>query len=185
MRPPTVCVNRTQPSPSFRLGLDHRELDGGEGDLLRLELGPVADQASAGLAVVDDLVAVDLDPGAKLVGLAERILAAKLVEVGNDLGRRLVVVRDSELERDRRAIRSSASNGSQVIAVAEASMRIAPNNTGDVTGWTPLDHRADAHTSSRTEYVITTPCVLLHGARPGENIALEPARHLGRRRARA
>ena len=100
MRPPTVCVNRTQPSPSFRLGLDRRELDGGKGDLLRLELGPVADQASARLAVVDDLVVVDLDPGAKLVGLAEGILAAKLVEVGNDVRRRCVVVRNCELEWD-------------------------------------------------------------------------------------
>jgi hypothetical protein len=92
-----------EPDPAvadFRLGLDHRELDRGERDLLRLELRSVADQAPAGLAVVDDLVAVDLDPGVKLVGLAKRIPVPKLVEVWNDLRRRLVVVRDRELERD-------------------------------------------------------------------------------------
>jgi hypothetical protein len=92
-----------EPDPAvadFRLGLDHRKLDRGERDLLHLELRPAADQAPAGLAVVDDLIAVDLDPGAKLVGLAERIPAPQLVEVRNDVRRRLVVVRDGELERD-------------------------------------------------------------------------------------
>ena len=122
-------MKRAQPSPTLRLGLDHRKLDRGKRDLLRLELRAVADQAPARLAVVDDLVAVDLDPGAQLVRLAERILAAELVEVGKNVRRRCVVVRDGELER-MTPILSSASNGSHVIAVAEASMRIAANNTG-------------------------------------------------------
>jgi hypothetical protein len=94
-----------EPDPAvadFRLRLDHRELDGGEGDLLRLELRPVAEQAPAALAVVDDLGADNLDPGAELVGLAERIPPPELVEVREDLRRRLVGVRDGELERDDR-----------------------------------------------------------------------------------
>src|SRR6266699_4485627 len=63
-------------------------------------LRPVADQAPAGLPVVDDLATIDLDPGAKLVGLAKGILAPKLVNVRNVLRRRFVVVSDGELERD-------------------------------------------------------------------------------------
>ena len=56
-----------EPDPAvtdLRLGLDHRELDRRERDLLGPDLRPVADQAPAGLTVVDDLSAVDLDPGA-------------------------------------------------------------------------------------------------------------------------
>src|SRR5262249_6174271 len=84
----------------FRLGLDHWELDGGERHLLSLELRAIAEQAPAGLTVVDDFAAVDLDPRTELAGLAVRILPAWLAEVRNALRRSLVVVRDGELERD-------------------------------------------------------------------------------------
>ena len=101
MRPPAVCVKRTQRVPDRGLRLDHGELDGRERDLMRLELRAVAQHAAAGLPEVDDLVALDLDPRVQLVGLAKGVPAPQLVEVGDGFRRRLVVVRDRELERHR------------------------------------------------------------------------------------
>src|SRR6185436_3276883 len=80
------------PVADFRLGLDHRELHGRERHLLRPELRPLADPAPARLTVVDDLAPLDRDPGAKLVRLAERVLPPELVDVRDDLRRRLVIV---------------------------------------------------------------------------------------------
>src|SRR5205807_7931256 len=78
-----------EPDPAvtdFGLRLDHGELDGGERDLLRLELGPVTDQAPARLAIVDDLAALDVDPGAKLDGLSHPLTTPSHVQLRDPLG---------------------------------------------------------------------------------------------------
>jgi hypothetical protein len=81
------------------LGLDHGELDRRERDLVSLELRACAQHVTTGLPIVDDLVALDLDPRVQLVGLAKGVAPPQLVEVGDEVRRRLVVVRDRKLER--------------------------------------------------------------------------------------
>jgi hypothetical protein len=90
----------------LRLGLQQRVLHRGEGDLARAELDAGdADAALAGVALVDDLAVIDLDPGLELVRLAEEIVLVQRLEVVDPVGRRFVVVGDAHLERHLRHAR--------------------------------------------------------------------------------
>jgi hypothetical protein len=55
---------------------------------------------AAGVAGVDDLAVVDLDPGAELVRLAKAVLVAEKLQLAGSepVGRRIVVRRHPELE---------------------------------------------------------------------------------------
>ena len=78
-------------------------MDGGEPDRRRSEAhGRGADRAAAEVAAVDDPAVLDLDERPQLVGLAEAVGPAQLLEVARSdlVGWRLVVVGDAELERD-------------------------------------------------------------------------------------
>jgi hypothetical protein len=91
MWPPADWTNRTHP--------EERVLHCGEGDLARAELDPGdADAALAGVALVDDLAVLDLDPGLELVRLAEHVVLVEGLEIVDAIGRRGVVVRDPHLK---------------------------------------------------------------------------------------
>jgi len=86
------------------LGLDQRVLHRREGDLAAAELYTRDANAPAARvsAVRDRAVLVDLDPGLELVGLAEHVVLVHRVDIEQPVGRRLVVVGDSPLERQLR-----------------------------------------------------------------------------------
>ena len=87
-------------------GRGHVRVEVGERDRLEDRLaaadlqGGRSDLAAAGLTEVDDPPVLDLDPGSQLVREAKAVGPAQLVEVVDHVGRRLVVVRNPDLERE-------------------------------------------------------------------------------------
>jgi hypothetical protein len=90
---------------NFRVVPNHLELDTGDGDVREAEIeGRRADEPLSLVRVTDDFPVLDLDRGDEMVRLAEPVLGAQTLEVTllEVVGRRLVVLRDAELERQLR-----------------------------------------------------------------------------------
>ena len=87
--------------PDFGLGLEQWVADTRKGERLRADLHERrADERAAGVARVDDLALVDLDPGLQLVRFTEAVLVAEKLELAGTepVGRRVVVRRHPDLE---------------------------------------------------------------------------------------
>ena len=82
----------------FRLAPELGEADRLERRLLAEPHGGGAHHRAAGVAVVDDLPVLDFDPRAEPVREAEAVGGAQALEVFDHVGRRVVVVRDADLE---------------------------------------------------------------------------------------
>ena len=81
----------------LRLGPDVGQLYRGEAERGRPDLhGRRADVALAEMAGVDDSAVLDLDERAQLVRFAEAVARPELLEIIEMIGRRLVVVGDTE-----------------------------------------------------------------------------------------
>jgi len=105
-REPGAAADRLDEADGVALNLgflsQHFEGDAGNRDVREAEVdGRRPDEPRAFVPVADDLPVIRLDPGSEAVGLAEAILRAEALEVSllEAVGRRLVVVRDAELER--------------------------------------------------------------------------------------
>ena len=101
IRPPTVWTNRTEFGPtsgafwmSGRWTAANRIAAGPEPN------GRRTDAAPAEVALPDDPAVLDLDVRSELVGLAEAVGGAERLEVVDAVGRWLVVVGDTHVERD-------------------------------------------------------------------------------------
>ena len=90
-----------------RVALELGEADGLERRLLAEAHCRRPHHRAAGVAVVDDRAALDFYPRAQTVREAEPVGRAQALEVVDHVGRRVVVVRDSHLERQLRHARHS------------------------------------------------------------------------------
>jgi hypothetical protein len=91
--------------PAFGLVLDQRVPDIREGEHLRPKLhGGRTEVCFAGIAAVENRPPVDFDPRSQLVCLTDSVCVAQGLEVAllDAIRRRVVVVRDPELERQLR-----------------------------------------------------------------------------------
>jgi hypothetical protein len=95
IRPPTVCTNRTEVSPTS----GSFWMSGRWTAAKRIAAGP---RRTVVAPILPPPAVFDVDVGAELVGLAEPVGLAELLEIAgaDPVGRRRVVVGDPELERD-------------------------------------------------------------------------------------
>ena len=99
VRPPAVWTKVAFSAVTTGGRLEVREGHGLEhGSPAAEAQGRRADQAVAGLAVIDDAACLYLDPCLQVVGKAETVGLTQLLQVVDDVGRGCVVVGDAALE---------------------------------------------------------------------------------------